>query len=282
MNRKEQRRQRRTPSIPGIRPKKHLSQNFLMDDEVLESIVVAADLQPEDQILEVGAGTGILTQALVPRVKKVVAVELDQRLLPELRKLATAHPNLTILSGDILQLGFTELSQPFSGSAYKIVANVPYHITSAIIKKFLDSPTPPTSLTLLVQAEVAERICAVPGHMSLLSLSVQLFGEPAIVAKVPATAFWPAPDVDSAVLHIDTYNKPLFSAEICKQIFTLAKAGFANRRKTLVNSLSGSLRISREIVEKALQMLKIDPRARAQELSVQQWASLITKLDILG
>lgn len=282
MNRKEKRRQRRIPSIPGIRPKKHLSQNFLMDDEVLESIIAAADLKPKDQILEIGAGTGILTEAFVPHVQKVVAVELDQSLLPELRKLATAHPNLTILSGDILQLGFAELLQPFSGSVYKIVANVPYHITSAIIKKFLDSLTPPTSLTLLVQAEVAERICAAPGQMSLLSLSVQLFGEPAIVAKVPATAFWPAPDVDSAVLHIDTYRKPLFSAEICKQIFALAKAGFANRRKTLVNSLSGSLRIPREIVEKALQMLEIDPRTRAQELSVQQWASLITKLDILG
>ncbi len=282
MNRKEKRRQRRTASIPGIRPKKHLSQNFLMDDEVLESIIAAADLQQKDQILEIGAGTGILTEALVPHVQKVVAVELDQSLLPGLRKLATAHPNLVILSGDILRLGSAELLQPFSGSAYKIVANVPYHITSAIIKKFLDSPAPPTSLTLLVQAEVAERICAAPGHMSLLSLSVQLFGEPAIVAKVPATAFWPAPDVDSAVLHIDTYRKPLFPADMCKQIFTLAKAGFANRRKTLANSLSGSLRISREIVEKALQMLKIDPRMRAQELSVQQWADLTRKLDIQG
>ncbi|MFA6042280.1 MAG: 16S rRNA (adenine(1518)-N(6)/adenine(1519)-N(6))-dimethyltransferase RsmA [Patescibacteria group bacterium] len=280
MNRKEKRRLRRTPSIPGLKPKKHLSQNFLMDDEVLESIVDAADLQPNDQILEIGAGTGILTQALVPLVQRVVAVEIDESLLPGLHKLAAAHPNLTILPGDIMQLGFAVLEKAFSRVPYKVVANVPYHITSAIIKKFLDSPAPPTSLTLLVQAEVAERICALPGHMSLLSLSVQLFGEPAIVAKVPATAFWPAPDVDSAVLHIDTYAKPLFAAEVRQKIFTLAKAGFANRRKTLANSLSSSLRTRREIVEKALKILEIEPLQRAQELTLDQWAWLTTKLDV--
>lgn len=263
----------------GMQPTKKLSQNFLVDRDVLEEIVETANLTSLSNVLEVGAGTGVLTRELVQRAGHVVAVEVDTRAQTLLQETVGEAENLRLLTADVMRLTPAQLAEAFGQTnvkpfRYDIVANLPYHLTSHFLQHFLEFPLPPRSFTLLLQREVAERIAAEPGDMSLLALSVQVYGAPTVVATVPRTAFWPAPKVDSAILRIDRHEKPRWPDRVRDQCFRLAKAGFAHRRKTLVNSLRGGLRLPVEQITDAMQHGKLAPTVRAQELRLEDWAAL--------
>lgn len=267
----------------GVNPQKKLSQNFLVDQQALEEIVASADVRDDDLVIEVGAGNGILTRELAARAKKVLAIEYDKKILPLLKSSLADYPRAEIVFGDIMEFSIPELLKHFGRGGnlnYKIIANLPYHLTSHFLKKFLDTVFPPTSLTLLLQKEVGIRICAKPGQMSLLSLSVQIFGIPGIVAIVPKTAFWPQPKVDSVIVNIKQRAKPLLNEVSRKKLFLIAKAAFAARRKTLVNSLSGNLRQKPNEIKEILHNLGLLPLIRAQELSLEQWFCLADKIKL--
>jgi 16S rRNA (adenine1518-N6/adenine1519-N6)-dimethyltransferase len=255
----------------GLRPDKRLGQNFLEAPDALESIVEAAGLQPDDTVLEVGSGTGSLTRYLAAAARRVVAVELDASLLPPLKYVLASARNVETIQGDILRLDPSQLvDQP----DYLVVANIPYYITSAIIRHLLEHPPRPRRIVLTIQKEVAERICALPGDLSLLALSVQVYGKPKLAAIIPASAFYPAPKVDSAVLVIDIYAEPLIPAPLLTMFFRLIKAGFSQKRKTLRNSLSAGLHLSPAEAEVMLRSAGIDPMRRAETLSIPEWQRL--------
>ena len=255
----------------GLRADKSLGQNFLQDPFALEKIANAAEIQADDCVLEIGPGLGSLTRYLAVSARKVAAVELDPELIPPLRAVLEPHPNVTVIHGDILELSIAELvDQP----GYIVAANIPYNITSAIIRHLLESEPKPRRVVLTIQKEVAERICARPGDMSLLALSVQVYGSPRIEARISAGAFHPVPNVDSAVLRIDIYDQPLIAADMLKQFFKLIKAGFSQKRKTLRNSLSAGLHIKPADAEALLTQAGIDPMRRAETLSIEEWKTL--------
>ena len=255
----------------GLRPHKGLGQNFLQDPIALEKIVAAAQIGPTDTVLEIGPGLGSLTRYLADSAKSVVAVELDQHLLPPLKAVLSAYENVQLIHGDILELNPSDLIQEPN---YIVAANVPYYITSAIIRHLLESPSKPRRIVLTVQKEVAQRICEKPGDMSLLALSVQVYGQPRIVAHVPAGAFFPAPNVDSSVLSIEIYPTPLIPTSLLDTFFQLIKAGFSQKRKTLRNSLSSGLSISPTQAAELLTQAGIDPQRRAETLSIDEWSKL--------
>ncbi len=260
-----------------IQPRKRLGQNFLTDPVALERIVAAADLTPEDVVVEVGAGVGTLTRLLAERAGRVLAVELDDRLVEILREQLADLPTVQILHGDILR--FPELGLAHLG--YKVVANLPYYITSAILRHFLEELPRPRLMVVTVQREVAERIVAGPGEMSLLSVSVQFYGQVRIVARIPAGAFYPPPKVDSAVVRIDVAELPAVRlAEGIDQgaFFRVVRAGFSQKRKTLRNSLSAGLGLSPTLVEAALAQADVEARRRAETLSLPEWARITTVL----
>ncbi len=256
-------------------PKKGLGQHFLIDERVLDKIVAAVALEPADTVLEIGPGLGVLTQALAERAGRVIAVELDEQMISILKDQLGDRENLTIVHGDILE---TEPGELIDGP-YKVAANLPYYITSAAIRHLLEAQHKPASMVLMMQLEVAQRILAEPGDMSTLAVSVQFYGEPALVTQVPAGAFWPRPEVDSAVLRIDVYDEPPFVVDDVDWFFTVVRAGFQQRRKQLKNSLAGGLHPSKEEVVAALETAGIDPRRRAQTLSIAEWASLAQALN---
>jgi 16S rRNA (adenine1518-N6/adenine1519-N6)-dimethyltransferase len=260
----------------GLRAHKGLGQNFLQDPLALQEIASAAEIQPTDTVLEIGPGLGSLTRYLAVAAKEVVAVELDQNLLPPLNAVLTSYPNVRLIHGDILKLSPEDL---ITEKDYLVVANIPYYITSAVIRHLLEAQVKPRRIALTVQKEVAERICAKPGDMSLLALSVQVYGKPRIAARIPAGAFFPAPKVDSAVLCVDIYSSPLIKPELLNIFFKLIKAGFSQKRKTLRNSLSSGLHISPTDAADLLTHAGIDPPRRAETLSIEEWGGLseITK-----
>ncbi|MCI0555888.1 MAG: 16S rRNA (adenine(1518)-N(6)/adenine(1519)-N(6))-dimethyltransferase RsmA [Anaerolineae bacterium] len=255
----------------GLRAHKGLGQNFLQDPLALEKIVAAAEIQPTDTVLEIGPGLGSLTRYLAVSAKEVVAVELDPNLLPPLKAILSPYQNVRLINGDILKLSPKEL---ITEKDYLVIANIPYYITSAVIRHLLESDSKPRRIVLTVQREVAQRICAAPGDMSLLALSVQVYGKPRIAARIPAGAFFPAPKVDSAVLSIDIYPTPLIRPELLETFFQLIKAGFSQKRKTLRNSLSSGLRISPAKAADLLTSANIDPQRRAETLSIEEWERL--------
>jgi 16S rRNA (adenine1518-N6/adenine1519-N6)-dimethyltransferase len=255
----------------GLRAHKGLGQNFLQDPLALERIVEAAGIQPSDHVLEIGPGLGSLTRYLATSAKEVVAVELDGNLLPPLTAILSPYDNVRIIHGDILKLSPGELMDV---SDYIVVANIPYYITSAVIRHLLESDKKPRRIVLTVQKEVAQRICAKPGDMSLLALSVQVYGKPGIAARIPAGAFFPAPKVDSAVLSVDIYPSPLIQPERLDTFFKLIKAGFSQKRKTLRNALSSGLHISPIEAADLLTRANIDPQRRAETLSIEEWENL--------
>jgi len=257
----------------GLRPNKKLGQNFLQDPFTLASIVSAAEIEPTDTVLEIGPGLGSLTRYLAQSGRQVIAVELDQNLIPPLRAVTAAYDNINIIQGDILKLSIEELTQE---SNYLVVANIPYYITSAIIRHLLGNEHKPRRIVLTLQKDVAKRICATPGDMSLLALSVQVYGQPQIAKHIPAGAFFPAPKVDSAVLCIDIYPTPQVKTELLNTFFKLLKAGFSQKRKTLRNSLSAGLHIPPLEAESLLKQADIDPMRRAETLSIQEWSVLAT------
>jgi 16S rRNA (adenine1518-N6/adenine1519-N6)-dimethyltransferase len=258
----------------GLHPNKSLGQNFLLDETALEQVIGAADVTSQDDVLEIGAGLGSLTRYLAVTARMVAAVEVDSNLIPALTQVVSQYPNVRIVQGDILALDPPRL---LSQESYIVVANIPYYITSALIRHLLESDPPPTRLVLTIQDQVAERICAAPGDMSLLALSVQVYGQPSILTHIPASAFYPPPSVNSAVLRIDLYTSPLIPIEQLDVFFQLIRAGFSQKRKTLRNSLSAGLRFSPSTVETILKDACIDPMRRAETLSLPEWRQLTAR-----
>jgi 16S rRNA (adenine1518-N6/adenine1519-N6)-dimethyltransferase len=260
-----------------LRPKKQLGQNFLTDGNSLRKVVDAARIKESDVVLEIGPGLGSLTRYLAVEAYHVVAVELDSRFLPPLQEVLALYDNVTIILGDILDQNIeTLLSKVVEspGKGYIVVANIPYYITSAVIRHLIDAEIRPDRMVLTVQREVAIRICAQPPDLSLLALSVQVFGSPTIAAKIPAGAFYPPPRVDSAVIRVEIFPSPLIPPPYLKTFFQLVKAGFGQKRKVLRNSLSAGLGISKSRVESILIDLQIDPNRRAETLSLDEWRTL--------
>ncbi|MBI4053966.1 MAG: 16S rRNA (adenine(1518)-N(6)/adenine(1519)-N(6))-dimethyltransferase [Candidatus Doudnabacteria bacterium] len=292
----------------GISPNKTLGQNFLIDESVLAEIVGTANLHENDCVLEIGAGLGVLTRELARHAARVVAFESDRQLLPALVESCRAWKNLSIVGEDFLKSDFlsylrgatvktptgvegqrsargpglvrsdhlarTENIEVHLGKImdYKCVANIPYNLTGKIFRRLFSAPLRPALVVLLVQKEVAERVAAKPGRMSMLAASVQIFGKPQIVSSVPRTAFFPVPKVDSAILKIDMFSRPLFPES--EVLFRLLRIGFAARRKTLANNLAAGLRIDKLQVHRLLAQAGLNQLARAQELSMAQWQKL--------
>jgi 16S rRNA (adenine1518-N6/adenine1519-N6)-dimethyltransferase len=263
----------------GLHPKKSLGQNFLVDPGALSQIASAADLSASDAVLEVGAGLGALTRVLAAQAGQVLAIELDGQLVEILREELAGLPNVEILQADILRFPDLPVSLfPFEPLGYKMVGNLPYYITSAVLRRFLEAEPRPQLMVVTVQREVAERIVAGPGELSLLAVSIQFYGQPRIVARIKAGAFYPSPQVDSAVLRIDVGRQPavlLDQGVEEKDFFRIVRAGFGQKRKTLRNSLSGGLALPPARVEEALQRAGVDPRRRAETLSLQEWAAVV-------
>ncbi|MGV7976158.1 MAG: 16S rRNA (adenine(1518)-N(6)/adenine(1519)-N(6))-dimethyltransferase RsmA [Anaerolineaceae bacterium] len=255
----------------GLQPIKSLGQNFLVDPNGLDKVMLAAEVGPKDTVLEIGAGLGSLTVLLAQAARQVVALEIDRGLLPPLTKVTSAYKNVRIVEGDVLKLPLEDL---VPGEGYLVVANIPYYISSAIIRRLLEAEARPMRMVLTVQQEVAERICAKDGKLSLLALSVQVFGAPKIEARIPSGCFFPAPDVDSAVLSIALYPQPLIALDALDDFFRLAHAGFSQKRKTLRNALSAGLGLPASETEKLLATAEIDPQRRAETLSITEWGQL--------
>lgn len=255
-----------------MEPKKALGQHWLHDDASLNAMCQAVDLGLEDTVLEIGPGLGTLTAKLTARAREVVAVEFDADLAAELPKRVSAT-NLKVVHQDILRFDLTSLP-----SHYKVAANIPYYLTSNLLRVLCESNNPFSQAALLVQKEVAERVAAEPGAMSLLSVSVQFYCEVSLGPVVPARLFTPPPKVDSQILQLRYRTTPLFPDVPPAQFFRLVKAGFSQRRKTVVNSLSGGLRLQRIQALQLLAAAQIAPTVRPQELSLAEWHKLYTAL----
>ncbi len=264
----------------GIRPLKRLGQNFLISSSVLDRIVKASELKQEDVVLEIGPGIGILTCQLAKRVKRVVAVEKDRKLIPVLEQVLEKEEikNVEIVQGDILEIKNLKLKI----KNYKIVSNLPYNIATEVIRKFLEIENPPKLMLLMVQKEVGQRICSSPPKMQRLAVLIQAAAEVKILEIVKKKYFWPQPKVDSAILQV----KPLIDAERKlteedKNLFSkIVKAGFSQPRKQLINNLSKTLGLPREKIKTWLQQNNLQPTQRAESLSLNDWLSLTKSFDI--
>lgn len=248
----------------NIRPSKKLGQNFLTDRGILRKIIDAAELHPNDITLEIGPGLGILTIELAKRAKKVIAIEKDEQICKALEKILKDYKNVEIINNDILNT-----KCEIQNTRYKLVANLPYYITSPVIRKFLEAKNKPELMILMVQKEVGQRICAIPPKMSLLSVAVQFYAKPEIISYVSKKSFWPVPKVDSAIIKIKPQPIPKINT---KKFFNLVKKGFSSKRKMLKNNL--------KIEESILKDLGLNPKARAENLSIQDWLKLFHKLDL--
>ncbi|MBV7336285.1 16S rRNA (adenine(1518)-N(6)/adenine(1519)-N(6))-dimethyltransferase [Chloroflexi bacterium TSY] len=316
-----------------LKPKKSLGQNFVIDESYLETAIAAAKLTKQDTVLEIGPGLGGLTNYLATLAGRIVAVELDDRLVSILNKRFETEPHVSIVHGDILKTSLDSLldypvvsqnspvaalgtrkpdksafrcdcdedmvfstalpdqaqprSHPEHGFAvshdsqvsYKVVANLPYYITNAVLRYLFESPNPPQRAVVMVQKEVAQRICASPGNMSLLAVSLQLYSHPQIVDYVPAQAFYPRPKVDSAILRLDLLDNPAIPDIDPTQFFRIVRAGFSQKRKQLLNSLNGGLHLSKDQIAVALNHAGIDVKRRAQTLSLVEWGTLYRALE---
>ncbi len=249
-------------------PNKSLGQHWLYDLHSLQAMVNAAHIGPNDEVLEIGPGLGTLTIELADRAKQVTAVEFD----PNLAALLPARvpvPNMTVIHQDILKFDLTTLPKD-----YKVAANLPYYITSKIVRLLLGSPNPPLETALLVQKEVAERMAARPGDMSILAVAVQYYAEATLGPVVPAELFTPPPKVDSQIIALKRREQPLFDDIETDDFFAVVRAGFSEKRKTIRNSLSGGLRLEKPTVEELLATARVDPRARAEQLTLDDWHRL--------
>ncbi|TSC56064.1 MAG: 16S rRNA (adenine1518-N6/adenine1519-N6)-dimethyltransferase [Parcubacteria group bacterium Gr01-1014_18] len=278
----------------GLRPNRQLGQNFLIESSVLDHMMASADIGPDDLVLEVGPGIGCLTEVLSSRAKAVFACEKDPGMTGILAVTVKSLNNVRVFRGDVLGTEFrtafmewlhkqgksSAKGESASLGQFKIVSNLPYQITSFFLRTFLSGDLRPSSMTLLIQKEVAERIVAGPGDHSLLSLSVQFYGSPSIIVEVPKTCFYPVPKVDSAVIHIDLgagYGHDHPDVEP-KKMFRLMKCGFSSKRKTLYNNLSSGLGIDKEVLKNKLDRANLSQFRRAQELSWEEWGILYQAL----
>ncbi|HCC23461.1 TPA: ribosomal RNA small subunit methyltransferase A [Candidatus Falkowbacteria bacterium] len=256
----------------NVKPNHDAGQNFLVDRTALRQIVEAADLTDQDEVLEVGPGLGVLTEQLVAKAKLVVAVELDRQMMYVLKKEFRQTENLILINDSILKVAPSRIVDNFETKEYKIVANIPYNITAHFLRQFLETEFRPRKMVLLVQKEVAERVTARAGKMSLLGVSAQFFAEPKIVGLVPAKSFYPVPRVDSAILVFDVTG-PRFEIDE-KIFFQTVRIGFSAKRKQLKNNLAAGFRLSANEVEQFLLAAGLKSTVRAQELAVEDWARL--------
>lgn len=257
----------------GLKPQQAAGQNFLLDEHVAEAMVDAAGIVEGQTVLEIGPGLGILTSALSNRGAKVVAVELDMRLYPYVKKKFAAHDNVRIIHDDIFKVN---LNQLFTDGEYALVANLPYSATSLVFRNFLTLVPRPSSLTVMIQREVAQRICAQPGDMSMLALTVQYYCQPALLFDIPPSKFFPTPKVTSSILHCSDL-RPVENT-VDKALFRLMRAGFSSRRKKLSNSLSSALHIPTSEIEGKMAKISLSLDVRAQELTIEQWQKLEKKI----
>ncbi len=254
----------------GVYPSKKLGQNFLVDKSVLRKILQAADVNSKDTVLEIGPGIGTLTRELAKKAKKVIAVEKDQKMCEILKETLKGLPNVKIVQEDILKIPRSQIE---SNHCCKIVANLPYYIVSPTIRKLLEvKKNRPEQMVLMVQKEVAQRICSKPRKMSLLAVSVQFYAKPEIISFVSKNCFWPRPKVDSAILKI-TLQKRKNTIDSNK-FFQVAKAGFSQPRKQIINNLSKAMNLDKKDIKKILLKNNIDPKQRAETLSVENWIKL--------
>ncbi len=257
----------------GIAPRKSLGQNFLTDDDTARRIVRLAGIQPGEVVLEIGPGIGALTRHLVQAARHVIAIEIDRNLIPILQQELAGAANVTILQADALAVDFAALLSDAGVDAsapVRFVGNLPYYITSALIRRMLESSLDIRSIVLTVQLEVAERIVAQPGDMSLLSVSVQVYGKPEQLMRLSPSVFYPQPDVDSAVVRITPYHQ----CDHPDTLFELARAGFSQRRKQLRNTLSAGLQLPKTDADELLADAAIDAARRAETLSIPEWMHL--------
>jgi 16S rRNA (adenine1518-N6/adenine1519-N6)-dimethyltransferase len=270
----------------GLRPTRGMGQNFLIDHEVLQTIVATAELTATDRVIEVGPGLGVLTWELLQQAGQVLAVELDKRLAARLREEFAAAPQLQVIQGDILKLPPEAILQQAGLNAdapYNVVANLPYAITSPVLRHFLEATHKPGLLVILIQWEVAQRITATAGNLSVLAHSVQIYAQPEIVARVPAGSFFPQPAVDSAILRLQVYSTPAAAVDSINALFRVIKAGFLQPRKKLSNALPGGLaamgqRIPRETAVAALEAAGVAPERRAETVTLEEWTRMYTAL----
>jgi 16S rRNA (adenine1518-N6/adenine1519-N6)-dimethyltransferase len=262
------------PAGPSrARPQKRFGQHFLTDPNLLRKIVRAADIQPDDVVLEIGPGQGHLSRALLQAGARIVAVEIDRVLATRLRLEFEDSPALTVLQGDFLTLAPEEwlARARFVDGDYKVVANLPYYITSAILRHLFEAKHKATIVVVMVQLEVAREITAKPNQMSLLAVSVQFYGHPHIVSTVPAGAFYPRPRVDSAIVRVEVDNPSPLPEVDSRRFFEIVRAGFSVRRKQLHNALASGLKMNGAQVSSRLLRAGIDPRRRAETLSLEDW-----------
>jgi 16S rRNA (adenine1518-N6/adenine1519-N6)-dimethyltransferase len=266
----------------NLRARKGLAQHFLIDEGVLDLIVSSAELTSDDVVLEVGPGLGVLSEELANRAAWLVAVELDRHLASNLERSLSKLHNVTIVNGDILDTPSLSLlehvqkdvsAQASDYPRYKVVANLPYYITSAVIRHFLEVPPRPCLMVLMVQKEVAQAIAARPGKMSVLGISIQLYAMPEIIDYVPAHCFYPSPEVGSALVRLVCYPDPLVPVEK-DSFFHLVRAGFTTSRKQMGNSLAVGLGLSKDKIRSWLTTAGIAPERRAETLAIEEWEKL--------
>lgn len=266
----------------GIKPIKGLGQNFLIDKQAIKKVIKTADLRPKDIILEIGPGTGVLTQEIAKTVKKVIAVEKDPKMCEILKQVLRDFKNVKIVPADILKI----LNSKFLilNSKYKVVASLPFYITSPVIRKFLEAKNPPKEIILIIQKEVAQRICARPPQMSILAVSVQFYAKPKIISYISKKSFWPQPKVDSAIIKITPHQK--YKKVNSKRFFGIVKAGFSHPRKQLANNLvkglalsrANGLKLDRKEINGLLLKNNIQPSQRAETLCIEDWINLFNSI----
>lgn len=260
----------------GLKPRKSLGQNFLIDKSVLKRIVAAACLTPDDTVIEVGAGLGLLTGTLADQARKVIAVETDPHLIEALQELMAGKHNVEIVLANILEVPprvlLEKAGYPDGVGPYKVVANIPYYITSPILRHFLEADVKPALMVVMVQREVARAITAGPGDMSMLSVGVQFYAIPKIVGRVPARSFYPPPKVESAILRLELRDRPAVDVPDTPHFFAVARAGFSAPRKQIRNSLAQGLDIPTSESAHLLEKAGIDPKRRAETLGLDEWA----------
>ena len=255
----------------GIRPNKGLGQNFLFERGIVQKMVRVAGVRPDDTVLEVGPGLGILTSELLRAAKRVVAVELDRTLAEHLRRAFGDDPRFALVEGDALRLAVADLVPP--PTPYLVAANLPYSVGSAVLRHLLEAPHPPERLAVMLQLEVAERLVAKPPEMSILGVAVQFYAEGRIAFRVPPGVFIPPPSVESAVVVLDTRPAPL-PLDVHARFFRIVNAGFRQKRKQVANSLAAELGLPKEDVVAWLGAAGVDPMRRAQTLSVEEWVAV--------
>jgi len=252
----------------NLAPNKKLGQSFLIDNNIVDKVIKTADISEQDTILEIGTGLGTLTKELAKKAKKVITIEKDKGIIEILKKILKDYENIEIIHGDILKTTKLDIKD------YKIVSNLPYYITSPVIRMFLESDNQPQEMILIIQKEVAQRICAKQTRMNLLAISVQFYSQPKIIHYISKNCFWPRPKVDSAIIRISNIKKPETDP---KKFFKLVKAGFSSPRKQLANNLE-KLGISREEIKNTLTQCDLSHQARAENLSIEDWKFIAENL----